>query len=43
MKLLAIVAGLSVSLALTGCDDREYEQTMGKLKAFLNALTSSPP
>ena len=38
IKLLAIVAGLSASLALTGCDDREYEQAMGKLKAFLNAI-----
>ena len=38
IKLLALVAGLSASLALTGCDDREYEQAMGKLKAFLNAI-----
>jgi hypothetical protein len=38
IKLLAIVAGVSASLSLTGCDDRDYEQAMGKLKAFINAI-----
>ena len=37
IKLLAI-AGMSASMLLTGCDERDSEQVMGKLKAFLNAI-----
>jgi outer membrane protein assembly factor BamE (lipoprotein component of BamABCDE complex) len=35
---LLMIACLGASLSLTACDDREGEQAMGKLKAFLNAI-----
>jgi len=35
---LLMIACLSASLLLTACDDRQSEQAMGKLKAFLTAI-----
>ncbi|MGN6669608.1 MAG: outer membrane protein assembly factor BamE domain-containing protein [Trinickia sp.] len=32
------IAGLAASLLLAGCDERESEHVMSKLKAFLNAI-----